>query len=174
MSTSMPITPEHQRLITEIVRHEIAQTLEHLQSTGFPSPPQVTPEQLQGCTLAKELRIVARFAEGYDLGSGDIRGNIERIYRILFPAHYPATAGYQIPAHFHKTPLGEMIHIALARHYPTSMRITASEVGQLLHVSRQTVHTWAADGTLTPIYEKGLLSFVRTQVQQYKLQREQE
>jgi hypothetical protein len=172
MTTSIPITPAHQRIITETIRFMIARTVEHLQITGYPSPQQATQEQLQYCVLAKALRIVARYAEGYDLGAGDIRPNIEQIYRMLFPAPYPATTGYQIPADFHKTPLGEMIHAALARHYPVSQRITAGDTGRLLHVSRQTVHTWADNGTLNPIYDKGVLTFYQGDVKHLQEKRE--
>ena len=39
-------------------------------------------------------------------------------------------------------------------------------MARLLGITRQTVHDWAEDGTLMPIYDKGTLTFQRDQVEQ--------
>lgn len=65
-----------------------------------------------------------------------------------------------------------MIHAALARHYPHSERMTVGEVTRLLQVSRQTVHEWANNNTLMPVYDKGTLTFTRKQVEHLHTQRE--
>ena len=63
------------------------------------------------------------------------------------------------------------MHAAWVRQYPAALRMTAAEVTRELGVTRQTVHGWAADGTLTPIYEQSALTFLRRQIQALKEQR---
>jgi hypothetical protein len=50
--------------------------------------------------------------------------------------------------------------------------MTVGEVTRLLHVSKQTVHEWAVNNTLMPIYEKGSLTFTRKQVEHLHEQQE--
>ena len=62
------------------------------------------PDQLQASPLAKELRIIARYAEGYDLGPGSILPTIEHVACLLYPKPMSAS-GYALPPDFHQTPL---------------------------------------------------------------------
>jgi hypothetical protein len=136
----MPITPNHQQVIDGALQRVLARLLEL-------APPSLSLDQLRQSQLAKERRIFARYAEGYELGQGDIRPSIRSVARILYPVPMSIN-GFQFPLNVHKTPLGELIHAALARHYPPAERMTVGELTRLLRVSRQTVHEWADNNTL--------------------------
>lgn len=162
---SYPITPNHQQLINEVLQFVLARVNELTPVIGYAALPPLSPEQLQASLLAKELRIIARYAEGYDLGPGSILPTIEHVAHLLYPKPMSAS-GYQLPPDFHQTKLGEMVNDALARHFPRERRVTVGEVIRMLGVTRQTVHDWAEDGILEPIYDKGTLTFQRNQVEQ--------
>lgn len=167
---SYPITPNHQQLIDEVLQLVLARVNELAPVIGYAALPPLSLEQMQTSSLAKDLRIIARYAEGYDLGPGDIRPTIEHVGRLLYPKPM-STSGYQFPSDFHQTPLGEMVNDALARHFPRKRRATVGEVTKFLGVTRQTVHDWAEDGTLEPIYDKGILTFQRKQVEELQRRR---
>lgn len=169
--SQMPITPNHQQVIDDALQLVMARLQELAPTIAYGVPPTLTLDQLRQGSLAKELRIIARYAEGYDLGQGDIRPTIRSVARILYPVPM-ATSGFQFPPDFHKTPLGEMVHAALARHYPPTERMTVGEVTRLLRVSRQTVHEWADNNTLMAVYDKDTLTFTRKQVEHLHMQRE--
>jgi hypothetical protein len=168
--SNMPITPNHQQVIDDALQLVLARLQELAPTIAYGVPPTLSLDQLRQGSLAKELRIIARYAEGYDLGQGDIRPTIRSVARILYPVPM-ATSGFLFPPDFHKTPLGEMVHAALARHYPRSERMTVGEVTRLLQVSRQTAHEWAENNTLMPVYDKGTLTFTRRQVEHLYEQR---
>ena len=168
----MPITPTHEQLIESVLQLVFARFNELAVALGIEPARTVTHEQVQAAKLAKELRIIARYAEGYDMGDGDIMGNIRSVGRILYPKPM-ARKGFQFPSDFHTTPLGELVHAALVRAYPRETRMGVGEVTKLLGVSRQTVHGWAEDAILTPIYEKGQLTFTRKQVEYFHQQRQE-
>ena len=171
--SSMPITPAHEQLIESVLQLVFARFNELAVALGIePAHTIVTQEQVQAATLAKELRILVRYAEGYNMGDGDIMGNIRVVGRILYPKPM-ARKGFQFPSHFHTTPVGELVHTALVRAYPRETRMGVGEVTKLLGVSRQTVHGWAEDAILTPIYEKGQLTFTRKQVEHFHQQRQE-
>jgi hypothetical protein len=127
----MPITPNHQQIIDEALQLVLARLQELAPTIAYGMPPTLSLDQLRQGSLAKELRIIARYAEGYDLGQSDIRPTIRSVARILYPVPM-STSGFQFPPDFPKTPLGEMIHAALARHYPRNERMTVGEVTRLL------------------------------------------
>ena len=162
---SYPITPKHEQLIDEVLQLVLARVNELAPVIGEASLPPLSPEQLRASLLAKELRIIARYAEGYDLGPGSILPTIEHVARLLYPKPM-SMSGYQLPSDFHQTPLGEMVNDALARHFPRECRMIVGEVTKLLGVTRQTVHDWAEDGTLMPIYDRGTLTFQRKHVEE--------
>ncbi len=168
---TMPITPAHQQVIDDALPLVFTRFYELAAALGFDAPQAVTREHVLASPLAKELRILARYAEGYDLGKGDILLNIDTIARMLFPQSM-SKKGFRFPTDFHTTPLGEMVHTTLVRHYPPEQRMGVGEVTKRLGVSRQTVHGWAQDTTLTPIYEKGILTFTRMQVEDVQHQRD--
>lgn len=167
----MPITPAHEQLIENVLQLVFARYNELAVALGIEPARTVTHEQVQAATLAKELRIIARYVEGYDLGNGDIMGNIRAVARILYPKPM-AKKGFRFPPDFHTTPVGELVHAALVHAYPRETRMGVGEVMKLLGVSRQTVHGWAEDAVLTPIYEKGQLTFTRKQVEHFHQQRQ--
>jgi hypothetical protein len=167
---SYPITPKHEQLIDEVLQLVLARVNELVPVIGYAELPPLSLEQMRTSSLAKDLRIIARYAEGYDLGQGSILLNIEHMARLLYPKPM-STSGYQFPPDFHQTPLGEMVNDALARHYPRERRATVGEVTKFLGVTRQTVHDWADDGTLEPIYDKGTLTFRRKQVEELQRRR---
>ena len=68
---------------------------------GYGPPPELQPEQIQQSPLAKNLRVIARYAEGYDLGEGDILMNIRQVGRALFAIPLNPR-GYRFPPDFHK------------------------------------------------------------------------
>ncbi len=168
----MPITPAHEQLIESVLQLVFARFNELAAALGIEPTHSVTQEQVQAATLAKELRIIARYAEGYNLGDGDIMGNIRTVARILYPKPM-AKKGFRFPPDFHTSPVGELVHVALVRAYPHETRMGVGEVTKLLGVSRQTVHGWAEDAILTPIYEKGQLTFTRKQVEHFHQQRQE-
>ena len=77
-------------------------------------------------------------------------------------------------AQFDKSPLGELINEALCRYIPRAERMDVSETRKLLGVSRQTIHQWAQEGTLSPIYDQGQLTFQRITVEAFKEKRADE
>lgn len=167
---AMPITPNHQQLIDGVLQLVIARVIELTPVIGYSIPPTLTADQARTCLLAKELRIIARYAEGYDLGTGTILPTIQHVARLLYPKPM-STSGYHLPPNFHQSPLGEMVNDALARHFPRELRMTVGEVTKLLGVTRQTVHNWADDDTLMPIYDRGSLTFQRKQVEELQHRR---
>jgi hypothetical protein len=64
----------------------------------------LSPDQLQASPLAKELPIIARYAEGYDLGPGSILPTIEHVACLLYPKPMSAS-GYALPPDLHQRPL---------------------------------------------------------------------
>jgi hypothetical protein len=167
---TMSITPNHLQVIDLALQSIYARVHELAPVLGYSAPPPLDLNQVREGSLAKKLRIIARYAEGYDLGQGSILPTIQHVARLLYPIPM-STEGYRLPPDFHKTPLGEMVNDALARHFPRESRMTVGEVRKLLGVTRQTVHDWAEDGLLLPIYEKGTLTFHRPQVESLQRQR---
>jgi hypothetical protein len=167
---SAPISPAHQKIIDEVLQRTYAHIHTLAPVLGYGAVPALSPEQIKATPLAKELRIIARYAEGYDLGVGNIEGNITNVTRLLFASPL-GTQEPQFPRDFHVSPLGEMIHAALCRQYPRSERMEVREATRQLRVSRQTIHEWAHDGTLLPIYDKGNLTLIRRQVERLAAQR---
>lgn len=162
-----PITPAHLTLIDEILRNYCWYVRQVAPLIGYGQPADLPLEVLRQSEIAKELRVIARYAEGYEMSSGgDIVKNISLLLVRLFgsPLHSRITMPVDLPRDFHKTPLGELVHEALCRRTPREQRVDVSETRQLLGVSRQTVHQWAQDGTLIPIYDKGQLTFQTGQV----------
>ena len=168
----MPITPKHEQVIETALHLTVARLGELAAALGYSAPPALQRDVLLASPLAKELRVIARYAEGYDLGEGDILPTIRSIARLLYPKPMIAK-GYQFPPDFHKSDLGELVHAALCRKYPRDQRMTVGEVTKLLGVTRQTVHGWAEDSTLTPIYDHGQLTFTRKQVEYVQQKREE-
>lgn len=136
----MPIAPAHEQLIESVLHLVFAHLNELAAALGIETAHSITRDQVQAAKLAKELRLLARYAEGYDLGDGDIQGNIRAVARILYPKPL-ARKGYQFPADFHTTPVGELVHAVLVRAYPRETRMGVGEVTKLLGVTRQTVHS---------------------------------
>jgi hypothetical protein len=164
---SQPITPAHLALIDDILRQYCWYVRQVVVLIGYGQPPELPIEALRQSEIAKELRVIARYAEGYEMSSsGDIVANISRLLVSLFgsPLHPRVTMPVDLPHNFHKTPLGELVHEALCRRTPRTQRVDVSGARQLLGVSRQTIHQWAQDGTLIPIYDKGQLTFQSGQV----------
>jgi hypothetical protein len=167
---SAPISPAHQQIIDEVLQRAYAHLHTLAPALGYGTVPAPTSEQIRAAPLAKELRIIARYAEGYDLGEGNIEANIAHVARLLFASPL-STQEPQFPRDFHVSPLGEMTHAALVRQYPRETRMEVREATRRLRVSRQTIHEWAHDGTLLPIYDKGNLTLIRRQVERLAAQR---
>lgn len=161
---TMPITPNHRQVIDQTLHIMYARVHELAPGLGYSTPPPLDLNQIRKGSLAKALQHIARYAEGYDLGPGSILPPIHHVACLLYPVP-TSTSGYRLPPDFHKTPLGEMVNEALARHFPRERRMMVGEVRKLLGVTRQTVHDWAEDGLLRPIYEKGTLTFHRPEVE---------
>ena len=172
-----PITPAHQALIDDILQQVYAYVFDLAPAIGYGPIRELPLDHLRQSELAKELRVIARYAEGYEMSgrAGDIIANISQVLARLFgaPLHRRVRIAGDLPADFHKTPLGELVHEALCRRTPRAQRIDVSEARQILRVARQTIHQWAQDGTLIPIYDKGQLTFQRGQVEALKQKREQ-
>lgn len=168
MSTNMshmPITPKHAQVIDQVLQIALTRLQELAPALGYGTPQQLSLEQLSESPLAKTLRLIARYAEGYDLGEGNIIPHIRYVGQCLFPKPL-GQGGYRFPPNFQKTPLGELISDAAARYYPRSTRITVSEARKILGVTRQTLHEWAQTGTPTPVYDQGQLTFLRKEIEQ--------
>jgi len=165
-----PITPNHQQLIDDVLQLVLARVNELVPVIGHSALPPLPLDQMRTSLLAKELRVIARYAEGYDLGTGTILPAIQDVARLLYPKPM-STSGYHLPSNFHQSPLGEMVNDALARHFPREHRMTVGEVTKLLSVTRQTVHDWADDDTLMPIYDRGTLTFEGKQVEELQRRR---
>src|SRR5258708_5125113 len=166
----MEITPRHAEVIDQVLQTVLAHLKELAPALGYGPPPPLNLEQMGESPLAKALRLIACYAEGYDLGEGDTLPHIRYVGRCLF-AKPLGQQGYKFPTNFQKTPLGELISDAAARYFPRSQRITVSEARQILGVTRQTLHDWAQDGTLTPVYDQGQLTFLRQGVEQLQQKR---
>ena len=168
-----PISPKHLEVIDQVVQLFYQRVMRELvPAVGYTPPPERTLEELRAGPLAKHLRTIARYAEGYQMTSdGDILHNVRIVGRLLYGT--PMQRGFKMPPDLHKTPLGELIHEALCRRTPRELRIDVSEAKKRLKVSRQTIHQWAQDGTLQPIYDAGQLTFQEVQVEVLKQKREQ-
>jgi len=168
----MPISPKHAATIDLVLQQVAARVQELTPILGYAPAPDLSLEDLRKGPLAKHLRTIARYAEGYDLGGdGDIRSNIRIVSRWIYGT--AMKRGYRLPPDFHKTPLGELIYEALCRYVPRAERLDVTATRKLLGVARQTLHQWAQEGTLQPIYDQGQLTFQRTIVEAFKEKREQ-
>lgn len=166
----MPITPKHTAVIDQALQLVLARIEELAPVVGYDHIRPLTLEHMRQHTLAQTLRVIARYAEGYDLGKGEILTHIASVGRLLYPTPM-STSGYKFPPDFHKTPLGEMVHEALARQFPRESRVNVTEAREILGVSRQTLHDWADNySPIAPIYDHGQLTFLRHIV--LKLQQE--
>jgi hypothetical protein len=166
----MPITPKHATLIDQALQLVAARIEELGPAIGYTAIRPLTLEHMRQHTLAQTLRVIARYAEGYDLGKGEILTHIASVGRMLYPTPM-STSGYKFPPDFHKTPLGEMMHEALVRQFPREQRVNVTEAREILGVTRQTLHDWAANySPIAPIYDHGQLTFLRHSV--LKLQQE--
>jgi hypothetical protein len=172
-NNQQPISPKHAEIIDQVVQPFYAHVMRELvPAVGYTPPQELTLEELRIGPLAKHLRTIARYAEGYPMTSeGDILSNIRVVGRLLYGT--PMQRGFKMPSDLHKTPLGELIYEALCRRTPRDLRIDVSEARKRLKVSRQTIHQWAQDGTLQPIYDNGQLTFQKAQVEALKHKREQ-
>jgi hypothetical protein len=103
----MPITPRHAEVIEQVLQTVLAYLQELAQAMGYGMPPPLSLEQMRESPLARTLRLIARYAEGYDLGEGDILPHIRYVGRCLF-AKPLDRQGYKFPEHFQKTPLGKL------------------------------------------------------------------
>ncbi len=172
-----PITPVHLALIDDILRQVSGHVHNLAPLIGYASPPDLPIEVLRQFEIAKDLRVIACYAEGYEMPpGGEIVGNISRLLSRLFgsPLHPRVKMPVDLPHDFHKTPLGELVHEALCWRTPRAQRVDVSEARQLLGVSRQTIHQWAQDGTLIAIYDKGQLTFQSGQVDALKKKRDEQ
>lgn len=167
---AMPITPNHQQLIDDVLQLVLAHVNELAPAIGYSAPQPLPLDQMRTSLLAKELRVIARYSEGYDLGTGSILPIIQHVARLLYPKPM-STSGNHLPPNFHQSSLGEMVNDALARYFPREHRMTVGEVTKLLDVTRQTIHDWANDDTLMPIYDRGTLTFQRKQVEDLQRRR---
>ena len=160
----MPITPRHAAIIDQTLQLVLARIEELGPAVGYEQIRPLTLSQMRQHTLALTLRVIARYAEGYDLGKGEILTHISYVGRILYPTPM-STKGWKFPPDFHKTPLGEMVHEALARQFPREQRVNVTEARAILGVTRQTLHEWADNySPISPIYDHGQLTFVRHMV----------
>jgi hypothetical protein len=167
-----PISPKHAEVIDEVLQLFYTRFMQELvPAIGYAPPPERSLEDLRNSPLAKHLRTIARYAEGYQMTSnGDILFNVRIVGQLLYGT--PMQHGFKFPPDLHKTPLGELIYEALCRRTPRELRVDVSETRKLLGVSRQTIHQWAQDQTLIPIYDQGQLTFQRGQVEALKQKRE--
>ncbi len=169
-----PISPKHAEVIDEVLQLFYTRFMQELvPAVGYTPPPERPLEKLRISPLAKHLRTIARYAEGYQMTSnGDILLNVRIVGQLLYGT--PMQRGFKFPPDLHKTPLGELIYEALCRRTPRELRVDVSETRKLLGVSRQTIHQWAQDQTLIPIYDQGQLTFQRGQVEAFRERRNQE
>jgi hypothetical protein len=130
-----------------------------------------SPEELRSSRLGQALLTIADCASNGSVPTEKVQRAMKRIYRMLFGD--PLTDAYTIPAQFHQTDVGKLIHAAYARMYRFDDLMTAAQAYRELGVARQTLYNRLYKGRLTPIYWHGDLRFLKTEIEVWKVQREQ-
>ena len=131
-----------------------------------------SPEELRSSRLGQALLTVADYAGGGFVATAKAERAMKRVYRMLFGESL--TDGYTIPADFHKTELGKMFHAAYARLYPPKDLLTPKQAYELAGVARQSLYDRLSKEKLTPVYLHGDLHFLRAEIEEWKIQREEQ
>lgn len=129
------------------------------------------PEALRTSRLGQALLTIADCADGNFIAADKVQRAMKRAARMLYGD--PQSEGYTLPADFHKTELGQLFHKAYSRLYTARDLLTAKQAYSLLGIARQTLYERRDRGKLTSIYWYGELRFLRSEIEAWKVQRDQ-
>lgn len=130
-----------------------------------------TPQELRTSRLGQALLTIADCAEGNFIAAEKVQRAMKRAARMLYGD--PQGESYTLPDDFHKTDLGQLFHKAYSRLYTARDLLTAKQAYSLLGIARQTLYERRDRGKLTSIYWYGELRFLRSEIETWKVQRDQ-
>src|SRR5579862_3469829 len=131
-----------------------------------------TPEALRTSRLGQALLTIADCAEGHMIAADKVQRAMKRAARMLYGD--PQGEGYTLPAAFYTTELGHLFHQAYSRMYTVRDLLTAKQAYRLLGIARQTLYERKDRGKLTAIYWYGDLRFLRSEIEAWKAERDQQ
>ena len=175
--TMYPLTTFMQERVDRILL-AIAGRLWELRRDMTPSGQHAVQEPWQekatrSSPLGQQIMLIAHFLDRsyYRLGRSQIEPAMRRILRMVFGN--PFDEGYTVPAQFHTTELGKLFHEASTRMYRSKDLFTVKQASQEVGVARQSVYDRIADGKLHPIYVHGNQRLLRSEIEEWKVQRQQ-
>ncbi len=130
------------------------------------------PEDQRRTPLGKSLLIIAAFAEGKRfLDREYVEQAMKLVYRQLYGDSL--STGYMLSPAFEKTELGQIFQSAYLSMYDIGELISAKKAYTLLGISRPSLYDRASEGKLQRFGRHGSYLFVRSEIEEWKIQREQ-
>ena len=129
-------------------------------------------EDLRTSPLGQSLLLIADYATNSLLIEKErVERAMKRVSRMLYGD--PLAETYNLPPKFHRTDLGRLFHAAYRDMYGYEELLTPKEAYTLVGVVRQSLYDRFYDGKLTLIYWFDDLRFLRSEIEEWKAQREQ-
>ena len=130
-------------------------------------------EELRTSRLGQCLLIIADYVRsGYHyMTTVQVEKALQQVYHMLFGDCL--TSGYMLPRGFSETELGQLINDAYFYLYGPENWMTAKQAYTTLGITRTSLYDYANNGKLQTIYRSGELRFLRSEIEEWKAQREQ-
>jgi hypothetical protein len=130
------------------------------------------PEDMRGSPLGKSLLIIAAYAHSIGM---DFREDVEPAMKLVYRQLYGDTFshGYILPQQFNDTTLGQLFDEADHKGDEFRELMTPKEAYTFVGVTRQTLHARGEKGKLQRFYRDGCYLYVRSELEEWKKQREQ-
>ncbi len=137
------------------------------------SPRPYSKEELRTSRLGQCLLTIAHhvsYGHVY-ISTAKVEEAIQQVFHMLFGNSL--TSEYTLPAEFSNTELGLLINDAYFYMYGPENLLTPKQAYTDLGISRTSLYDQANEGKLQKIYQNGELRFLRTEIEEWKAQREQ-
>ena len=174
----MRIYPEYLKLVDSILLAYLGRMWEEMRDilpAGQPNAQAWTygSEDLRTSALGQSLLLIADYADRSHLfiEKERVERAMKRVCRMLYGD--PLSETFTLPPKFHQNDLGRLFREAYRHMYERSDLLTPKEAYTMVGVARQSLYDRFYDGKLTLIYWFDDLRFLRSEIEEWKAQREQ-
>jgi hypothetical protein len=132
------------------------------------------PQDMRDSPLGKSLLIIAAYA--HSMRGMVFREDVEQAMKLVYRQLYGDTfsAGYILPKQFNDTPLGQLFVEADRKEHDFGELMMPKEASRFVGVTRQTLYARGEKGKLQRFYRGGRYLYVRSELEEWKKQREQQ
>jgi predicted DNA-binding transcriptional regulator AlpA len=128
-------------------------------------------EDLRTSPLGQSLLLIADYAtNSMRIEKERVERAIKRVCRMVYGD--PLSEAYHLPPKLHKNDLGHLLNAAYRNMYSPNDLLTPKQAYTLVGVVRQSLYDRYYDGKLTPVYWYDDLRFLRSEIEEWKTQRE--